>query len=171
MKKAIFLILFALLVLSACGTKDAGEDQATSEGNQANETEMNSEEETDSEEQSVRTPTEEDERFTELLLARDYETVIKETIGFDSDSQKDFYNLANALKKHDEIQAKSYVDESTNEMNYADIISDYKVIVRYINKAEYIPEEMKAEFDELKKEAEEKAAQNQEELDKQTQAG
>jgi hypothetical protein len=164
MKKAILLLLFALLVLSACGTKEANEEQATPEGNQASETETNSEE------QVVRTPTEEDEKYTELLLAKDYETVIKETIGFDSDSQKDFYNLASALKKHDEIQSKSYVDESTNEMNYTDIISDYKVIIRYINKAEYIPEEMKADFDEIMKEAEEKSAQYQEELDKQAQS-
>lgn len=166
MKKAIFLILFALLVLSACGTKEAGEEQATPEGNQAAETETNKEEAT-SEEQTVRTPTEEDEKYTELLLQRDYETVIKETIGFDSDSQKDFYNLASALKKHDEIQSK--LDES-NKINYTDLISDYKVITRYLNKAQYVPEEMKAEFDELSKEAEEKAAQYQEELDKQTQA-
>jgi outer membrane lipoprotein-sorting protein len=169
MKKAIFLILFALLVLSACGTKDASEEQSAPEGNQASETENKTEEETNTDEQTVRTPTEEDEKFTELLLARDYETLIKETIGFESDSQKDFYNLASALKKHDEIQTKSYVDETTNEKNYSDLISDYKVIVLYINKVDYIPEEMKAEFEDMKKEAEEKIVQNQEELDKQTQ--
>jgi len=170
MKKALFLILSALLVLSACGTKEAGEEQSAPEGNQAAETEKNTEKDTNTEEQSVRTPTEEDKKYTELLLARDYNTVIKETVAFDSDSQKDFYNLASALKKYDEMQSKSYVDDSTNETNYTDIISDYKVIIRYIDKAEYIPEEMKAEFEEMKKEAEKKSAQNQEELDKQTQA-
>jgi len=166
-KAALLLVLFALLILSACGTKDSAEEQVAPEGNQASESEENTEEETSSEDQSVRTPTEEDEKFTELLLARDYETVIKETIGFDSQSQKDFYNLGSALKKHDEIQTK--LDES-DEVNYTDLISDYKVITRYINKAEYVPEEMKAEFDALSKEAEEKAVQYQEELDKQTQA-
>jgi hypothetical protein len=170
MKKAIFLILFALLVLSACGTKDASEEQSAPEGNQAAEKENKTEEETNTEEPAERTPTEEDEKFTELLLARDYETLIKETIGFDSDSQKDFYNLASAMKKHDEIQTKSYVDETTNEKNYSDLISDYKVIVLYINKVEYIPEEMQVEFEDMKKEAEEQIVQNQEELDKQTQA-
>lgn len=160
MKKVLFLILFALLLLSACGTKDSAEEQTASEGNQAAETEQNTEE------KNVRTPTEEDEKYTELLLERDYETVIKETISFDSESQKDFYNLASALKKHDEITEK--LAESA-EPNYTDLISDYKVITRYINKSEYIPEEMKAEFDDLRKEAEEKAVEYQAELDKQNQ--
>lgn len=164
MKKGIFLLLFVFLILSACGTADTTEEQATPEGNQASEAEK------DTEEESRRTVTEEDEKFTQLLLERDYETLIRETISFDTDSQKDFYNLASALKKKDEIETKSYVDETTNEMNYSDAISDYKVISRYINKAEYIPEEMKTEFDELSKEAEEQVAYYQAEMDKQSQA-
>src|SRR5690606_26095043 len=110
-------------------------------------------------------PTEEDVKFTKLLVEQDYETLTKETVTLATPSQKNFYYLVSAFKKQEENISKSYVDETTNEMNYTDIISDNKVILNYFKRVTFVPEEIKEQFDEIKKIAEENVAKYEKELE------
>src|SRR5690606_37790882 len=144
MKKLISLLLILLLAIAVagCGTTEQGEKEPTSEENKTDGVTNGAGEESEDSEEVVE-PTEEDVKFTKLLVEQDYETLTKETITLATPSQKNFYYLVSAFKKQEEIISKSYVDETTNEMNYTDIISDNKVILNYFKRVTFVPEEIK----------------------------
>ena len=72
--------------------------------------------------------TDEDKKFIELLKNEEYQTIIDQTVGFGSDAQVNFYFIANAFKS----------------------VPDYSLSQTYLNKAKYIPDEIKEEVDKLK---------------------
>lgn len=148
MKKVLSLILILLLALTACGTAEK-EDTATPEKNKTEEGTNAAKENT-----KTRELTAEDEKFSQLIVEKNYDQVIQETISLKSESQKDFYYIASAFIKNNENQAKTYDPADTNAMK-----TDYQVIVNYINRVKFVPDEIKGQVDELKKAAEEKVAE------------
>jgi uncharacterized protein (DUF305 family) len=162
MKKVLSLILLLLLVLTACGTQEKEEAKTTPEQTKTEEgTSASKDSETKKE------LTAEDQKFTNLMVGKNYEAVIKDAINLKTEEQKNFYYLASAFIKNNEIQAKSYVDPTTNETDVNAAKTDYMVVVNYLNRAKYVPDEIKADVDELRKVSEEKAAFYTEELEKQ----
>ena len=85
-----------------------------------------------SEGSETRELTDEDKKFIELLKKGEYQTIVEETVGFGSDAQVNFYFLANAFKS----------------------VPDYSLSKTYLNKAKYIPDEIKEEVDKLKEDIE-----------------
>jgi len=160
MKKFGLLLILLLLTLTACGTSENAENQDATEKNETTEESTNAAKED-------REITEEDEKFTKMLLDKDYDGVIAESVSLKTDSQKNFYYLASALRKYEEIQTKDYVDATTNDKNYNDMVTDYNVVAQYLGRASYVPDELAEDIDTVKSEAEEKAAEYQAELDKQ----
>ncbi|NWQ40420.1 hypothetical protein MLOOGBEN_06870 [Bacillus sp. EB106-08-02-XG196] len=154
MKKVLSLILILLLALTACGTQEK-EEAATPEENQTEEGTNAAKENT-----NTRELTAEDEKFAELILAKDYEAVVKETGSLKSESQKDFYYLASAFIKNNEIQTKTY---DPNEPNA--ILTDHKVIKNYLNRVKFVPDNIKVQVDELRTAAEEKLAELEKEAE------
>lgn len=163
MKKLISLLFILLLsvMVVACGTTEQGEKEETPDKNQTvDETNGAG----NKNEEAVEL-TEEDQKFTKLLVEKDYDALTKETVSLATASQKNFYYLVTAFKKQQEIDAKSYVDPTTNETNYNDIVTDNKVILNYFNRASYIPDEVKDQVNEMKKAAEENIAKYEKELE------
>lgn len=154
MKKVLSLILILLLALTACGTQEK-EEAATPEENQT-------EEGTNAAKENINTRelTAEDEKFAELILAKDYEAVVKETGSLKSESQKDFYYLASAFIKNNEIQTKTYDPNDPNA-----ILTDHKVIKNYLNRVKFVPDNIKVQVDELRTAAEEKLAELEKEAE------
>jgi hypothetical protein len=148
MKKVLSLILLLLLALTACGTAEkeetaAPEENKTEEGtNAAKENEI------------TREYTAEDEKFSKLIIEKKFDEVVKESVSLKSESQKDFYYIASAFIKNNENQTKTYDPADLNGQK-----TDYQVIVNYLNRAKFVPDEIKAEVDGLKKSAEEKVAE------------
>ncbi|MEH7014481.1 hypothetical protein V7087_27340 [Neobacillus niacini] len=144
MKKVLSLILILLLALTACGTQEkeetaSPEENKTEEGTNATKN------------QNTRELTAEDEKFSKLIVDKDYEAVVKETVSLKSESQKDFYYIASAFIKNNEIQTKTYDPADTNAMK-----TDYQVIVNYLKRVKFVPDEIKDEVEGLRKVAEEK---------------
>ncbi|SDL96894.1 hypothetical protein [Bacillus sp. OK048] len=163
MKKVLSVILVLLFALTACGTQDKEEAKPTPKETK---TEEGTNAAKDSE--TKKELTAEDQKFTTLMVEKNYEAVLQDTITLKTEEQKNFYYLASAFIKNSEIQAKSYVDPTTNETDLYAAKTDYSVVVNYLNRAKYVPNEIKAEVDELRKVSEEKAAYYMEELEKQT---
>lgn len=154
MKKVLSLILVLLLALTACGTQEK-EDTATPKENK-------SEESTNAakDNENTRELTAEDEKYAELITAKDYETVVRETGSLKSESQKDFYYIASAFIKNNEIQTKTYDPNDPNA-----IVTDHKVIVNYLNRVKFLPDKIKDEVDGLRKSAEDKLAELEKEAE------
>jgi major membrane immunogen (membrane-anchored lipoprotein) len=158
MKKFLPVILLLLLVLTACGTQEKEDAKTTPEENK---TEENANANKDTE--TTRELTAEDEKFSQMLLDKDYQTIVKETVTLKSESQKDFYYLASAFIKLNEIQAKPA--EAAADLKAMQ--TDYTVIVNYLNRVKFVPDTIKGQVDELRKVAEEKQAYYQAEVEKQ----
>lgn len=145
MKKVLSLILILLLALTACGTAEK-EETASPEENKTekgtNAAKVN---------ENTREFTAEDEKFSKLIVEKNYEAVIKETVSLKSESQKDFYYIASAFIKNNENQTKSYDPADTTAMK-----TDYQVVVNYLKRVKFVPDEIKGEVEELRKVAEEK---------------
>jgi hypothetical protein len=154
MKKVLSLILILLLVLSACGTQEK-EETATPEENKTEEGTNAAKENT-----NTRELTAEDEKFAELIIAKDYDAVVKETGSLKSESQKDFYYIASAFIKNNEIQTKTYDPNDPNA-----IVTDHKVIINYLNRVKFIPDDIKDQVNELKTATEEKMAELEKEAE------
>jgi hypothetical protein len=148
MKKVLSLILILLLALTACGTAEK-EETATPEENKTEEGTNAAKEN-----ENTREYTAEDEKFSKLIIEKKYDEVVKETVSLKSESQKDFYYIASAFIKNNENQTKTYDPADLNGQK-----TDYQVIVNYLNRAKFIPDEIKAEVDGLKKAAEDKVAE------------
>ena len=162
MKKVLSVILVLLLALTACGTQEKEEAKTTPEKTKTEEgTNAAKDNETKKE------LTAEDQKFTNLMVEKNYEAVIQDAVTLKTEEQKNFYYLASAFIKNNEIQAKTYVDAATNETDVNAAKTDYSVVVNYLNRAKYVPEEIKVEVDELRKVSEEKAAYYIAELEKQ----
>lgn len=155
MKKVLSLILILLLALTACGTQEKEEETATPEENKTEEGTNAAKENT-----NTRELTAEDEKFAELILAKDYEAVVKETGSLKSESQKDFYYIASAFIKNNEIQTKTYDPNDPNA-----ILTDHKVIKNYLNRVKFVPDNIKDQVDELRTAAEEKLAELEKEAE------
>lgn len=158
MKKILPVILLLLLVLTACGTQEKEDAKTTPEENK---TEENANANKDTE--TTRELTAEDEKFSQMILDKEYETIVKETVTLKSESQKDFYYLASAFIKLNEIQAKPA--EAAADLKAMQ--TDYTVIVNYLNRVKFVPDTIKGQVDELRKVAEEKQAYYQAEVEKQ----
>jgi major membrane immunogen (membrane-anchored lipoprotein) len=158
MKKGLSLILFLMIVLTACGTQEKEELKASPDESKTEESANG-----DKNSENPKELTAEDEKFTKLMVEKDYESVIKESVSLKSEEQKNFYYLASAFKKHSEIQTKSY-----DETNLNDAQTDYLVIITYLKRAKYVPDEIKDEVNELRKVSEEKAAYYKAEIEKQS---
>ncbi|MFP7296215.1 hypothetical protein [Neobacillus niacini] len=148
MKKVLSLILILLLALTACGTQEK-EETATPKENKTEEGTNAAKESS-----NTRELTAEDEKFAELIIAKDYETVVKETGSLKSESQKDFYYIASAFIKNNEIQTKTYDPNDPNA-----IITDHKVIINYLNRVKFVPDNIKDQVNELRSAAEKKLAE------------
>lgn len=148
MKKVLSLILILLLALTACGTQEK-EETATPEENKTEEGTNAAKEN-----ENTREFTAEDEKFSKLIVEKNYDEVVKETVSLKSESQKDFYYIASAFIKNSENQTKTYDPADLNGQK-----TDYQVIVNYLNRVKFVPDEIKAEVDGLKKSAEEKVAE------------
>lgn len=153
MKKVISLILILLLALTACGTQEK-EETATPE-------EKKTEEGTNAAKENANTRelTAEDEQFSKLIVEKNYDEVVKQTISLKTESQKDFYYIASAFIKNNENQTTTYDPADLTAMK-----TDYQVIVNYINRVKFVPDEIKADVDGLKKSAEEKVAEADKQL-------
>jgi hypothetical protein len=158
MNKILSVILLLLLVLTACGTQEKEDAKTTPEENK---TEENANANKDTE--TSRELTAEDEKFSQMLLDKDYQTIVKETVTLKSESQKDFYYLASAFIKLNEIQAKPA--EAAADLKA--LQTDYTVIVNYLNRVKFVPDTIKGQVDELRKVAEEKQAYYKAEVEKQ----
>ncbi|MEH7177060.1 hypothetical protein [Neobacillus vireti] len=154
MKKVLSLIFVLLLALTACGTQDKEETAAPEENKR--------EQGTNADKEPQKELTAEDEKFTQLMVEKNYDAIIKEAISLKTEEQKNFYYLASAFIKNNEVQTKTYT-----ETNYNDAKTDYTVIVNYLKRVKYVPDEIKAEVDELRNVSEEKAVFYTEELEKQ----
>ncbi|MEC1523170.1 hypothetical protein P9D43_14265 [Neobacillus niacini] len=155
MKRVISLILILLLALTACGTtekeeKASPEVKKTEEGTNAAKENAN-----------TRELTAEDEKFSNLIVEKKYDEVVKETVSLKSESQKDFYYIASAFIKNNENQTKTYDPADLTAMK-----TDYQVIVNYINRVKFVPDEIKAEVEGLKTTAEGKVAEADKQLTK-----
>ncbi|MDQ1003568.1 uncharacterized protein (DUF305 family) [Neobacillus niacini] len=155
MKKVLSLILILLLALTACGTQEkeetaSPEEKKTEEGTNAAKENTN-----------TRELTAEDEKFSKLIVEKNYDAVITETVSLKSESQKDFYYIASAIIKNNENQTKTY-----NPADLTAMKTDYQVIVNYINRVKFVPDEIKVEVEGLKKSAEEKVAEADKQLTK-----
>jgi uncharacterized protein (DUF885 family) len=155
MKKVLSIILILLLALTACGTQEK-EETATPEEKKTEEGTNAAKEKAD-----TRELTAEDEKFSKLIVEKNYDQVVKETVSLKSESQKDFYYIASAFIQNNENQTKTYDPADLTPMK-----SDYKVIVNYINRVKLVPDEIKGEVEGLKKSAEEKVAEADKQLTK-----
>lgn len=156
MKKVLSLILILLLALTACGTQEkeetaTPEEKKTEEGTNAGKEEK----------AKTRESTAEDEKFSQLIVEKNYDQVVKETVSLKSDSQKDFYYIASAFIKNNENQTKTYDPADLTAMK-----TDYQVIVNYINRVKFVPDEIKADVEGLKTSAEAKVAEADKQLTK-----
>lgn len=153
MKKVISLILILLLALTACGTQEK-EETATPE-------EKKTEEGTNAAKENANTRelTAEDEQFSKLIVEKNYDEVVKQTVSLKTESQKDFYYIASAFIKNNENQTKTYDPADLTAMK-----TDYQVIVNYINRVKFVPDEIKADVEGLKTSAEEKVAEADKQL-------
>jgi hypothetical protein len=154
MKKVLSLILILLLALTACGTQEK-EETATPEENKTEEGTNAAKENT-----NTRELTAEDEKYAELILAKDYDAVVKETGSLKSESQKDFYYIASAFIKNNEIQTKTYDPNDPNA-----ILTDHKVIKNYLNRVKFVPDNIKDQVDELRTATEDKLAELEKEAE------
>lgn len=153
MKKVLTLIIISLLALTACGTQEEKETASpevkkTEEGTNATK-----------ETEKTRELTAEDETFSKLIVEKNYDEVVKQTVSLKSESQKDFYYIASAFIKNNENQTKTYDPADLNAMK-----TDYQVIVNYINRVKFVPDEIKEEVEGLKKSSEEKVAEADKQL-------
>jgi hypothetical protein len=156
MKKVISLILILLLALTACGTQEkeesaSPEQKKTEEGTNA----------AKEEKANTRELTAEDEQFSKLIVEKNYNEVVKQTVSLKTESQKDFYYIASAFIKNNENQTTTYDPADLTAMK-----TDYQVIVNYINRVKFVPDEIKADVEGLKTSAEEKVAEADEQLTK-----
>jgi hypothetical protein len=156
MKKVLSLILILLLALTACGTQEK-EETATPEEKKTEEGTNAAKEE----KANTRELTAEDEKFSKLIVEKNYDKVVKETVSLKSDSQKDFYYIASAFIKNNENQTKTYDPADLTAMK-----TDYQVIVNYINRVKFVPDEIKADVEGLKTAAEAKVAEADKQLTK-----
>ncbi|MDF2856678.1 MAG: hypothetical protein K0Q87_2529 [Neobacillus sp.] len=147
--KLIITMLSVLFLITGCGTSD---QDSTNQGD------SNKIEKTEEAENKTIELTEEDKKFTELLIAEEYDSLINETVDLKTESQKNFYFLASSFKLEREIPTKSYVIEGTDKVSNRGIQTDYKVILNNINKVTYLPEEIEDRVNQLKASAEEKEA-------------
>ena len=125
MQKVLSLIFILLLTITvtACGTQNnEGAKESTEKNNQVEDGTTGA-----GNEENVKL-TEEDEKLTKLIIEKDYDTVIKETVNLETESQKNFYYLATIFTRYEEMQTKNYVDETTKEMIQS-TINDFKLII------------------------------------------
>jgi type IV secretory pathway VirB10-like protein len=163
MKKVLSLILLLLLALTACGTQEKEDAKVTPEENK---TEQGTS--ADKNTETKKELTAEDEKFINLMKEKNYDAVIKDSLTLKTEEQKNYYYLASAFIKNNEVQSKSYVDAVTNKTDNNAAKVDYNVIVNYLNRAKYVPDELKAEVDELRKASEEKVEFYSAELEKES---
>ena len=154
MKKVLPFILVLLLALTACGTQEKEETASPEE----NKTEQGA----NADKEPKKELTAEDEKFTTLMKEKNYDAIIKDSVSLKTEEQKNYYYLASAFIKNNEVQTKTYA-----ETDYNDAKTDYTVIVNYLKRVKFVPDQIKAEVDELRKVSEEKAAFYTEELEKQ----
>ncbi|PFO08480.1 hypothetical protein COJ85_03030 [Bacillus sp. AFS076308] len=92
--------------------------------------------------------TEEEQKYIQLVINKDYDTLMKLTIGQSNEVLKDYYNIAFSLKEYQELQRS---DTETNNLG-----AKYQYIALTLKALKYVPDEIKNQIDEVKTSANDK---------------
>ncbi|MCQ5364148.1 DUF2845 domain-containing protein [Anoxybacillus salavatliensis] len=135
--KIILLLILGLLV--SCSNHSVKENKTE----QASKQDVNIKQES-----KKRELTEEEKHLISLFKQEKYDEISVECIGFENQTQKDFYNIAYAFRKYEEFKNKSYVKE-IGGYDYDDEKGDYREIISSLEKVSYIPLDIEKEVNEL----------------------
>lgn len=137
----LIIAILLLFTITACSSPAESTENANSEPK---------------EDTYIREITEEEQKYIDLVIKEDYETLLSLTENGSSELQKDYYNIAFALIKQNEIIPMLLEDDGRDYATDTKLSLKYGTIVRSIESVKFIPPELKTIIDPLYETAVEK---------------
>ncbi|MFC0417730.1 hypothetical protein ACFFHH_20180 [Cytobacillus solani] len=134
MSKKVLLFIFILILLASCSNNQ----QETL--NEINNNQTNEEATLEEEIGKQRELTSEELELTELIINKKYDEVARECIGFENQTQKDFYKLASAFRVYQNYNKDT---ESVLPVSFESVIED-------LDKITFIPPQLSKEVKNLR---------------------